>query len=237
MEHLTIKERVDMKDNFGMKGHLIFRDPMTGEIVHEQDNLIVLRSRAFILELLFNQIASVDTGYINNKNRTVCLFKIGEGGADIHTTPFEAVAPKHNADDLNKAIPFVIEDPNKNLDPKKKANPSFVEKLTEDQKKKYYLPKESPDGSIRYFGKVFEPDSQRLKINKSTGEVYMHITLAINPDEARGFIYNELGLVLAQYKESTNEYIDDELFSTITLDSDALKSLKRGVIIEYLVYA
>ena len=41
----------------------------------------------------------------------------------------------------------------------------------------------------------------------------------------------------AQYDEKTNTYKDPELFSMLTLDSDALKSLKRGVIIEYLIYA
>lgn len=237
MERIQLKDRVDINDNFKMKGHVIFRDPLTNEITYEKDNLITLRSRAFILELLFGAVASADNGYVNNKNRTVCLFKIGEGGADIYASPFQAIAPKYNAEDLFKPLPFVIEDPNKNLDPKKRANPSFVEKLNDEQKQKYYLPKEYPDGSLRYFGKRFEPDSQRLKVNKATGEVYMHLTLKIEPDEARGFIYNELGLVLAQYNEDSNTYTDAELFSMLTIDSDALKSLKRGVIIEYLVYA
>lgn len=237
MENLQIKERIDMQDNFGLKGRVILRDPLTGEIVSDKNNLIVLRSRAFILELLFKQLSPSGSNYINNTNRSVCLFKIGEGGADITTSPFQAVAPKFNAEDLNAPLPFIIEDPNKNLDPNKKANPSFVEFLTDDQKKKYYLSKEYPDGSVRYFGKIFEPDSQRLKVNKTIGEVYMHVTLAITPDEARGFIYNELGLVLAEYDEINNVYKDEELFSMITLDSDALKSLTRGVLIEYLIYA
>lgn len=232
-----VKEFFNINDNTCLKGHTIYRDPLTGEIVHEKHNLIVLRSRSYILELLFGMATPSDTGYVENKSRTVCLFKIGEGGADIHTSPFEAIAPKYNAQDLNKPLPFIIEDPNKNLDPKKRANPSFVETLTDEQRQKYYLPKEYPDGSVRYFAKTFEPDSQRLKVNKSTGEVYMHLTLRIEPDEARGFIYNELGLVLAQYDEETNTYKDPELFSMLTLDSDALKSLNRGVIIEYLIYA
>lgn len=236
---IQIKDMVEIEDNSVVKpkGHVIFRDILTNEIVYEKDNLITLRSRTYILELLFGAVADSENGYINNKNRTVCLFKIGEGGADIYASPFEAIAPKFNAEDLFKPIPFVIEDPNKNLDPKKRANPSFVENLNEKQKQKYYLPKEYPDGSVRYFGKRFEPDSQRLKVNKNTGEVYMHLTLKIEPDEARGFIYNELGLVLAQYDSNTNTYKDAELFSMLTIDSDALKSLKRGVIIEYLVYA
>lgn len=232
-ENLNLQDKIDFK----LKGHLVFRDPLTGKIVHEQDNLILLRSRSYILELLFGLVADSSHDFVNDKSRTVCLFKIGQGGADITTSPFESIAPKFGNTDLYDPIPFIIEDPNKNLDPTKLANPSFVEALTEEQKMKYYLPVESPDGSIRYFGKVFEEDTTKLQINKATGEAYVRLTLAINPDEARGFIYNELGLVLAHYDEKTNTYSNEELFSHITIDSDSLKSLQRGILIEYYVYA
>lgn len=220
-----------------LKGHVIFKDPLTGKVIAEKDNLILLRGRAYILELLFGLIAPASTGYINDKGRTVCLFKVGQGGTDIYSTPLEVISPRFGNEDMYSSVPFLIKDSNKDIDPSKKANPSFVKELTDEQKKMYYLPKDYPDNSTRYFAKTFEKDTMRLKINKATGETYVQLTLRISPQEARGFIINELGLVLARYDEETNTYLNPELFSHVTFSPYVLSSLKRGVLIEYLVYA
>jgi hypothetical protein len=247
MDILNINEGLNIRDAFNsnnketiknsLKGHVVFKDPLTGKVLGEKDNLILLRGRSYILELLFDLVASSETGFINDKNRTVCLFKIGQGGADINSSPLEVISPKFSDDDLYSPVPFIIEDPNKMIDPTKKSNPSFVESLTDDQKKTYYMGKSQPDNSIRYYAKTFESDTKRLKVNKATGEVYCQLTLKINPSEARGFVVNELGLVLASYNSSTNEYENCELFSHITFDPYVLKSLKRAVLVEYSIYA
>lgn len=239
-EGFTIKDAIKVANDLEkpyLRGVVTFRDPITGDIIEKKENLILLRSRAYILELLFGLSASNETGYIKDKARTVCLFKIGQGGADLLSSPLEAIAPKFNNTDLYSKVPFIIEDPNKSIDELKNANPSIFTKLTDEQKHVYYLPEEHPDGSTRYFGKIFEKDTQRLKINTSTNECYVHLTLRVSPTEARGFVCNELGLILARYDEPTNTYLNPELFSHITFSSYALTSLTRGMLIDYQVYA
>lgn len=234
-DYVNLSDKISLDKGFSLKGHVIFRDPLTNEVILEKDNLVTLRARAFVLELLFGLNAT--EGYSNNKDRTVCLFKIGSGGADLQASPLEAIAPKFSDTDMYTDVPFVIVSDLKETLPEYQANPSIIEELNDEQKKMYYLPKEQPDGSIRYYGKVFEKDSQRLKLDKNNGVVYWHGSCRITANEARGFVLNELGLVLAHYNEENNEYEDAELFTHITFSSIALTSLKNGVLIDYLLYA
>lgn len=220
-----------------LKGHVIIRDALTGDILEEKDNLIMLRGRAYVLELLFGMNAPESTGYNNDHTRKVCLFGIGQGGADLLASPLEAIAPKFNDKDLYSPIPFVIETDLKEVIPEHQANPSIYDNLDSEQRGIYYLPKTQPDGSIRYYGKVFEKDTARLKINTDTNECYWQGTLRITPNEARGYVFNELGLYLANYNQSSNTYSNVELFSHICVSSIALTSLKRGVLISYILYA
>lgn len=232
-----LKDKYNLdENNFNkLRGHVILRDALTGEIIEEKDNLITLRARSFVLELLFG--LNAPEGYINNKDRTVCLFNIGSGGADLQASPLEAISPKFSDTGMYSEIPFVIVSDLKETLPEYQANPSIIEELNEEQKKTYYLPKEQPDGSVRYYAKVFEKDSERLKLDKNNGVVYWHGTCRITPQEARGFVLNELGLILAHYDEERNAYTDAEQFSHITFSSIALTSLNNGILIEYLVYA
>lgn len=232
---LLDKSKINMTCLPNLRGHVIIRDALTGEIIEEKDNLITLRARCFILEILFG--LNAPDGYINNKDRTVCLFKIGSGGADLQASPLEAIAPAFSDTDMYSEIPFVIQTDLKDTLPEYQANPSILSELDEEQKKMYYLPKEQPDGSIRYYGKRFEEDSDRLKLDTNNGVVYWHGSCRITAQEARGFVLNELGLVLAHYDEESNSYSDVELFSHICFSSIALTSLKRGVLVSYVVYA
>lgn len=234
----SFKDFFKLKDTPAMaadlKGHVVVKD-LDGNIILEKDNLIVLRGRTYVLELLFGQDAPADSGYIVNRNRTVCMFKIGQGGADINSAPFNPFVPKFSDEDLYQSVPFVIEDPDKENDPNKQSNPSIVSELSEEDKEKYFLPISRPDGSTAYYGKVFEPDGSNLTVNKATGEVYQRLTMRIEPTEARGFMVNELGLIMAEKKNG--DYIDAELFSRVTFDTESLTSLSKGVIIDYYVHA
>lgn len=239
-DSFSMRDAINLANTYDkpyLKGHVIIRDALTGEIIEEKDNLIMLRARAYVLELLFGLNAPAETGYNNDHTRTVSLFGIGQGGADLQASPLEAIAPKFNDTELYSKIPFVIETDLKEIIPEHQSNPSIYDELDAEQKKMYYLPTTQADGSIRYYGKVFEKDSSRLKINTATNECYWHGSLRITPKEARGYVLNEIGLYLAKYNSSSNSYSNVELFSHITISSIALTSLKRGVLVDYLVYA
>jgi hypothetical protein len=201
----------------------------------EKDNLIVLRGRTFALEKLFNDpIDPVSSGYKVNMNRTICLFKIGAGGADIESAPFQPFTPSYNDEDLALPIPFVIEDSNKYSDPEKTNNPSIIDSMSEEHRKIYHLPQIRNNGTSEYYAKVFEVKPQWV-FNKTTNEVYKKIMLKINENEARGFMVNELGLLIAE--RDGNVYKDAELFSRVTFDTESLTSLTKSLLIEYLIFA
>lgn len=243
-DHLSPSDKVEYK----LKGHIVIRDALTGEILEEKDNLIVQRGRSYVLEVLTNLKPSVTSGFITNKNRALYLFKIGNGGADIESSPFESIVPKFSDLDLYNPVPFIIVDPNKN-GTENESNPSYVTELRPEDKKKYFLPVESIDNTTRYYGKIFDPDTERLYINKSSGETYVHFTLSITPKEARQMVINEIGLVLAEpiyeHPEAETEeekgaiinFKDPEIFSHVTFDSISLTSTKSGVIFDYYIYA
>lgn len=236
LEFFKPKDKPSISDKSNMRGRVIVKD-LEGNTILQKDNLIVLRGRSYALELLFGASLPAGSGYIANNKRKVCLFKIGSGGADIQASPFQPFAPKFDDMDLSKPVPFIIVDPDKYGDPSKAANPSIVEKLSDSDKKKYYMPVSSPNGTTAYYGKIFEPDTSRWRFNKEGNEVYQFLTLRIEPNESRGFMINELGLVIAEEDKINNVYKDIELFSRVTFDTDSLTSLSKGIIIEYLVYA
>lgn len=234
-DNFNINDKINNHKNY-LKGHIILRDEFNN-IILEKDNLIVLRGRTFALEKLFNEsISTENSGYISNINRTICLFKIGSGGADVQSTPFEPYVPAYSDIDLANPIPFITLDPNKMSDPDKVDNPSIVESLTEADRSKYFLSVNKDNDIIDYYGKIFE-GSPEWVFNKETNEVYKKISLKIDANEARGYIVNELGLVLAEYDSENTNYKDAELFSRVTFDSQSLTSLTKFITIEYFIYA
>ncbi|ALN97997.1 hypothetical protein Bp8pS_318 [Bacillus phage vB_BpuM-BpSp] len=234
---MNIAEEIDQKQSRkGLRGRVNVYDDL-GNLILQKDNLIVMRGRTFALEKLFNSpIDAEESGYKVNMNRTISLFKIGSGGADLASTPFQPFTPVYSDEDLSQPVPFVVQDPKKNEDPEKENNPSIVEALSEEQSKKYYIPNVKEDGTTEFYGKVFESQPQWV-FNKETNEVYKKITLKVNIDEARGFYINELGLVIAEYDEENNTFDDSELFSRITFDSESLTSLTKTLLFEYLIFA
>jgi hypothetical protein len=221
----------------GMRGRIRLIDPVTGKVILEKDNLIVMRGRTYALESLFKDpIDPAASGYKVNLNRTVGLFKIGSGGADIQSAPFQPFTPLYSDEDMAVPVPFVTLDSGKYDSQEKENNPSIVEQMSENQKRKYYLPTQRQDGTSEYFGKVFEVEPQWV-FNKSTNEVYKKIMLKIDANEARGYMINELGLVIAEYDATNNVWKDAELFSRVTFDTQSLTSLTRSLLVEYLIFA
>jgi len=236
---LNFQDALKLKDKFchpTLRGHVTFRDEF-GNIILEKDNLIVLRGRTFTLEKLFNDpISNQTSGYVSNLNRTISLFKIGSGGADIQSAPFQPYNPEYSDIDLAHPVPFVTLDPNKQADPDKAENPSIIESMTDSDKSHYFLPISKSNNIVEYYGKVFESNPQWV-FNKETNEVYKKINLKIASNEARGYIINELGLVLAEYDGTNGLYKDAELFSRVTFDSQSMTSLTKYILVEYLIFA
>lgn len=234
---LTLADKIGQPTlRTGIRGKIRIKDEF-GNIVLEKDNLVVLRGRTYALETLFKDpIDPTVSGYKVNMNRSIVLFKIGSGGADIKSTPFQPFTPLYSDEDLAIPVPFVVEDPKKYETPEKENNPSIIESMNDKQKHKYYLPSIRNNGTTEYYGKVFEVKPQWV-FNKETNEVYKKIMLKVDSNEARGYLVNELGLVFAEYDAKNNLYKDAELFSRVTFDSESLTSLTKGMIVEYLVFA
>jgi len=241
---LSFQDALNMKDKIegvGIRGKIrIFElDDEFGNAVlkQERDNLVVLRGRTYALESLFKDpIDPATSGYRVNLNRTIALFKVGSGGADVASSPFEPFKPLYSDEDLAIPVPFVIENPNKHSAEDTANNPSVIESMSESQKKRYYIPSAKSSGVTEYYGKTFEVAPQWV-FNKTTNEVYKKITLRIEANELRGHFINELSLVLGEYDSANNLYKDTEIFSRVTFETEPLTSLTKTLLIEYLIYA
>lgn len=232
-----------------IKGHVIFKDPETHNIVFEKDNLVLLRTRVLLFQHLFG-VSDEDTenqlnGFSNiiDKNRTICLFSVGSGGADINAAAFNPYVPKFSDRALSQPVPFVIVDKNKDTDIEKQDNPSIITALTDAQKKIYYNGIKQEDESIYYFYKAFESSSKGLIVDKYTGEVKFSISMKIEPNECRSTEINELGTFFAVKNSNGTISTTDsegnsllELASRITFDTESLSSLTKGIEIEYIFY-
>ena len=246
---LEIHEGINISDinndSTHMRGHVIFRDAETQEIIHEEDNLVLLRTRVWLFEQLFN-IAPPSTyrGIKRDNNRSLCLFSIGSGGADLGASAFTPFTPKFNDKELSQPIPFETIDPDKVNNSESQSNPSIVTSLSTEQSKTYYMYEKLPDGTTPYFAKRFKGAtdenplgvSRKWVLDQNTGSVAFSLTLSVDRDEARGTIFNEIGLWLARFNPSTNTYMNPELASRLTFDSESLSSLTKSIDIEYMMY-
>lgn len=242
----NINMKSGLRDNLNslIKGVVKFSNPRTGELIHQEENLVLMRTRVWLLENLFG--TSFPSNYSGDKTegRTICLFSVGSGGADVNNAAFTPYTVKFSDLKLNRPIPFVIENPDKENSDLTANNPSMVETLSENQKNKYYLPESKPDGTINFYAKRFtnatkdKPlgDSKGFIIDNEDGSVAFSLKMSVEPDECRGNIINELGLWLTKYNEKTNEFEGSELATRLTFDSRSLKNLSDGLDIEYIIY-
>lgn len=234
-KRISKSDMINMQDK-KIRGHVIIKDGETGEILQEKDNLVLMRTRVFCFEHLFKVAPPDYYNCIVDNERSICLFSVGQGGADVNSTAFNPFVPKFSDKNLAQPVPFMMVNKDKGEDLSLDSNPSIVEELTEEQSKKYYLAEENPDGSINYYGKVFEPESKGWVIDINTGEVAYELSMRIEQEECRGFLINEIGLWLAKYDESQNVYINNELATRITFDTESLTSLTKSIEIQYILY-
>ena len=237
---LTKDEKFNLSDK-QVRGHLIFRDAETGKVLHEQDNLVLMRTRVFLFEHLFGvdppQEYECARKQYSSENRHICLFKVGSGGADVNANAFNPYTPKFSDKDLSQPVPFVIRNIDKDEEVSFQDNVSVYTELTDEMKNLYYLPSTRPDGSIYYYGKKFnETGSKGWMIDQSTGEIAYSLSMTITEAECRGYMINEIGVILAEYDEENNTYIDPELATRITFDTESLKNASKAIEIEYIFY-
>lgn len=234
------------KDNISdyVRGIVKFRNLKTGELIHTEENLVLMRTRVWIMERLFG--TNIPSNYTadSTPGRTIGLFSVGSGGADVNNAPFSPYTVKFSDKDLQRPVPFVIENPDKENSDVTANNPSVVEKLTDDQKAKYFISREKEDGTVSYYGKRFQNatvdkplgDSKGWIIDNEDGSVAFSLKMTVTPDECRGQIINELGLWLTKYDSSKKDFVGTELATRLTFDSRSLKNISDGLDIEYIIY-
>jgi len=236
-EEISRTVSTDTNNTTNLKGVVKFINPDTGETIFEKENLIVLRGRTFALEKLFG-VPITGSPYIQNLNRSVALFKIGKGGTP-EGDPFNPIVPEYFHTSLSDEVPFITVDPNKltSGDIEKASNPSIVTELSIDQQHKYYMPVvDTLDPEVtHYYGKNFE-DAEWV-FDEVNNEVYRELSLFISAIDARGKYINELGLFIAEYDEVNNEYLNLELFSKLTFDTEPLSNNTKSILIQYRIYA
>lgn len=241
-----ISSKSNFKDNLNssIKGIVKFTNPKTGELIHQEENLVLMRTRVWILERLFNLNSPSSYNVDNTQGRTICLFSVGSGGADVNNAAFTPYTVKYSDTKLNRPVPFITENPDKQNSDITANNPSMIEELNEDQKSEYFLAEEKPDGTTSYYGKRFtnatkdKPlgDSKGFIIDNEDGSVAFSLKMSVEPEECRGNIINELGLWLTKYNEEENKFEGSELATRLTFDSRSLKNLSDGLDIEYIIY-
>jgi len=223
--NLQILEPISLDDSKkkSIRGLVIFKDN-SGNIIDIKENLILFETRKYILESLFE----------TSDDKKICLFKIGQGGADVNGSPFNPYVPRFSDTDLAEPIPFKIVDVNKDATYESRSNTSIVTELSTEDKSKLFLSTTDEDLTTKYYGKVFDDSSTGWKIDESTGEVAYSLNLTIEADEARGYKLNELGLILAN--KSGDDYINPTLASRVTFSTKSLQDLNETINIEYIIY-
>ena len=245
---IKFNDNINLKENVGnsvpIKGHVIFRDSETKDILHEEDNLVLMRTRLWLFEQLFKTSPPETVNGIEDNSRYIGLFSIGSGGADVNANPFNPYVPKFSDLDLGQKIPFITLDPDKENDVEAQANPSIVASLTPTQKSTYFMAESQPDGTTPYYAKRFNGatnanplgDSKGWIIDQYDGKVAFSISMTIDSSEARGTMFNEIGLWLTKYNSNTNTYLNSELATRLTFSTEILSSLSKTIDIEYIMY-
>lgn len=227
-----------------VKGHVLIKDDF-GNVILEKDNLVLLNTRIFLFEHLF-KVGSPNSnnGYDKDRhNMKVCLFRVGQGGADVNATPFNPYVPVFSDTDLNQPVPFITYDNSKQFNEEMINNQSIIDtdidyettpRGTYDNKniyyKKYYkcLPEglTLPIADVKpYYAKLINIENyDNLGWNTdyhSTGELSYKLSLSIDVNECRGNVINELGLILADFNltEITNDTEASLVSNTINSNS------------------
>lgn len=243
---LSFKDVMDInKKGTLLRGRVVIVDDASGEVVLDKDNLIVMRTRVFALEKMFNKVNTLNAGYnvTNNNTKEICLFKAGKGGT-IEGQPFNVI-PVIPTDGrtLGQEIPFRL----------------HIE--GQPAPEGYYDLRDLGDGTgIKgYFAKTFESVEWGRNIPEGTysegmDEVFVKLTLKITEDDfktiemvdengdltyTRSTFLNEIGLCIANpVKNDISDRMDNiELASRICFESEPYFNNTKSSTIYYYVYS
>lgn len=255
MKNLISEKISDLQDttiakhNSNVHGHVIIRNPITGKIIDEGPNLVVLRGRLHVLQMLTgfdldpgNMISGADPETWSetfSANKRIGMFMVGTG-ANPTGIPTDIVAPEWNNWYLEKPVPFVVGDENR------RANTHYL---------KGYMPVDDQSESLNtvvsdgYYGKTFDAPPV-LVYDASTSKAFLKILFSITGEECRGHIISEIGLLLANHTQGTIGDPDSdpalvfeeppgssvEMFSRYTMAPRDFTVGTQGYEVEYQIY-
>jgi len=170
---INFEDKIDNKPLTFCKGHVVVVDDVSGEVVLEKDNLVVLRGRTFALEKMFNKENEI-SGFNKTDlaSKKICLWKAGRGGCVIGE-PFNLLSIDPDCTALGEEIPFI------------------AVKDGTDRPEGYYgeIPTAIKDnynqGYTYYYAKTFEKLEWVTNTNEygKMDEIALKITLKITEDD------------------------------------------------------
>lgn len=235
------KDNIKIKNrDIELRGRVVIIDDLSGEVVLDKNNLVLLRGRTFALEKMFGITNELGYGYntANFIDKKICLFKVGNGGC-VEGQPFNIdntqIYP--DARTLTNAIPFRLQIPGEN------------------KPEGYYdlQPLNDGTGNEGYFAKTFEK-IEWVKSDITADEVGLKLTLKINEDDFKtikdtdenGIVYykratylNEIGLCIANpVKNDTTDVMKNiELCTKLAFESEPYYNQLKSSTILYYIYA
>jgi hypothetical protein len=237
----------DKKPVTFFKGHVVLVDDVSGEVILEKDNLVVLRGRTFALEKMFDIDSDfTDFNKTNRAGKKICMWMAGRGGCDLDK-PFEAKSVEPDSRSLGQKVPF-----------RAAVNGEKPEKF----KKVYYspTPSEAVDKNGQkytfYYGKGINKTDMEWVTNVDdhghTDEVALKLTLKITEDDFRTVLdydengnvmwkrdtfINEIALCIANYVEETDRMENVEIATRLTFASEPYFSNLKEATLYYYIYA
>lgn len=241
---LTDLKLTNMKDNINRygfipnfkKNKIVIKDGITGEVLKEKENLVVLRGRVFTLEKIFMTYFNGNALYKNHIDKgKICLFQLGSGGANVPAEPFVPKVPSPHDLALANPVPFRV------------VNTLYPQTAIDPLEQSSYHGATVVGNVTSFYYKTFE-QAPEFFYNFEESEVYVKTILKIsaedyrlvnseNNDFVRNTYVNELGIFFASYNTATNTYDNPELFSRICFETEPLMNLSKTLVIEYYVYA
>jgi len=237
-------ELKDFKPTSFYKGHVVVVDDISGEVVLEKDNLVVLRGRTFALEKMFdkkNEIKGFNQTDLATKK--ICLWKAGCGGC-VSGEPFNLLSIDPDCTALGEEVPFI------------------AVKDGADRPEGYYgevaaaVKDNYNQGYTYYYAKTFDNMEWVTNTNEygKMDEIALKITLKITEDDFktvlaydendnvmfnRSTFINEIALCIANpVKTNVIDRMDNiELATRLNFESEPYFSNLKAATIYYYIYA
>jgi hypothetical protein len=212
-----LEEMVDTKEGFS--GILVFKDGKSRNILFRTKNKVVLRGRTFALENLYKETIFSSSGYIQNLNRSINLFQVGNGGTPLND-PFNPLPVSHDDENLKNKLAF-----RKTL---VSATQDVINPVNEDIYKGYEI--DSLTGSKSYYYKRFENQNPVFIFDKKNNLIYKKLELFVSVDDCRNTEINEVGLFF-----SSINFTQPEMYSRSVFPTYPIRTFDT-LLIEYYTY-